>query len=453
MFAMAFEDSGGNRLSIPGEISITIPQEVLGDSNDTSDIRVWTLNPSTGLWEFASNLEEVPYEEESSRSKRQITQRIWGQRSYRATLRGIPIDVQWFNFDAISTQTCIVKVRLFENDRFYESNQIHQGRVSIVVQDSNGYNSLSSNRVSTDTSRNGYCMVLPCESRRSRSNAGFRGFIFADFGSEELIPASDLFNNGLQNSQYDLNSRLNYVIQDNKIQVDFNQRLVYSEGLGPYYDWDRKWRYSSACSRATYGANHFRFSRLTSCLIETDSYNIIPGSGSDNLPLHSLLWYDISSHFPFIPGVSPFTRRLWAFKSCYVKVLAPRNAMVEAVSYISDDRHLFYNDSDSFYGIREDCALDGAVCLQVRPPGRPRIAAYEDDLFSLDHERHTLIRIRLIDQPERVVNIADDLLDTPDVYENVITNASAYEETFQVYLAMVKNRKINANILLSHMLL
>ena len=431
MFALLFEDSDGNRLSIPGEITITVPRDQFGDTNDTSQIRVWMLNPSTGLWEFASDLYEEEYEEEGSRKKRQIRPGGWGQRPYRAFLRGIPIHYQWFNFDAISTQTCIVKVRLFENDRFYESDQIHHGRVSVVVQDSNGYNSLSSNRVSTDTRNNGYCMVLPCKSRRSRSSSRFRGFILANIGGEELIPASDLAYNGLQNSRYDLTTRLNYLIQENNVQVDFNQRLVNSEGLGPFYDWDRKWRYSSSCSRAEFGENHFRFSRFTNHLVETNAYDIVPGDGYSQHPLHLLLWYDISSHFPYVPRISPITRRFWAYKSCYIKVVAPQNSIVEAVSYISDERHLFYNNVSSFYGKREDSALDGAVCLQIRPPGRPRMAAY-DELNSLDFERHTFIDIRLIDRAERVVNISDGFYNVQDAYESIVTNISAYENTFKV---------------------
>ena len=46
MFSMTFEDSDGNRLSIPGEITITIPQETIGNSTDSDEVKVWTLNPA-----------------------------------------------------------------------------------------------------------------------------------------------------------------------------------------------------------------------------------------------------------------------------------------------------------------------------------------------------------------------------------------------------------------------
>ena len=436
MFAMAFEDNEGNRLSIPGEITITIPQQILGDTNDTSNIRVWTLNPSTGLWEFTSDLEEISDDESNSRRKRQIQQGESSQRSYKATLRGIPINAQWFNFDAISTQTCVVKVRLFKTERYLESNQLSSGRVSVVLQDSNGYNSLSSNRVSTDTSVNGHCMVLPCQSSRSRSSDNFRGFIFADDGTDELIPARDLSNNGLQNSQFNLNAELGYVVSDNKIQVDFNQRLVNTEGLGPFYDWERKWRYSSSCSGANFETSHFRFSKIASCLIETDAYNVIPGKSTAALPLHLLLWYDVSSYFPYIPGVSADTRRRWAFRTCYIKVIAPHNSRLEAVSYIADERHPFYDTANNVYGIREDCALDGAVCLQVRPPTRPSMAAHGYSRFALDDESKTLIRIRVVDERYFVVNVSSRLIENNALFENILTNVSAYEDTFEVSIAI-----------------
>ena len=377
---MIFEDDMGNRLSIPGEITVTILPSMLGSLEDAYEVKVWTLNPSTGVWVFSSDLEEIAAEQDLSRKKRQIRQWGWGQRRYSATLRGISINVQWFNFDAISRQTCIVKVRLFENDRY--EMPLPTGRVYVVVQDSNGYNSLSTNRVSTDRGNaNGFCMVTPCRSWRNSRSATFRGYLFADYLNEQLIPAPrDDPNNGLQNSVFDLENDLSYDVIENKIQVDFNQHLVAWEGRGPYYDWQRKWRYSYTCSGASLGENHFRFARETvSCLVEMDSFD--PDYAYATICENLRLWYDVNSYLPFTNQYSPPLRRFWAFRTCYIKVLAPEGTRVEATSFIADDRHVYFGsernllgtssicasatrDSD-IYGVREDCATDGAVCLEV----------------------------------------------------------------------------------------
>ena len=46
MFAMSFEDDSGNRLSIPGEITITFPSG--GDGTDVTGVQFWTMNANTG---------------------------------------------------------------------------------------------------------------------------------------------------------------------------------------------------------------------------------------------------------------------------------------------------------------------------------------------------------------------------------------------------------------------
>ena len=64
------------------------------------------------------------------------------------------------------------------------------------------------------------------------------------------------------NNTNPLSSQLNYTIDGNKMLVDFNQRLIADEGLnGPYYDWDRNWKYSMECSMANDKDISFIFSR------------------------------------------------------------------------------------------------------------------------------------------------------------------------------------------------
>ena len=50
MFAMSFEDDNGDRLSVPGEISFSYPLDQLSNDTNLEDIRVWTMNPNTGMY-------------------------------------------------------------------------------------------------------------------------------------------------------------------------------------------------------------------------------------------------------------------------------------------------------------------------------------------------------------------------------------------------------------------
>lgn len=48
MFAMSFEDEDGNRLSVPGDVTISLPLDAISNDTDVSEIQVWNMNPDTG---------------------------------------------------------------------------------------------------------------------------------------------------------------------------------------------------------------------------------------------------------------------------------------------------------------------------------------------------------------------------------------------------------------------
>ena len=48
MFAMTFEDEEGNRLSVPGDVTITLPAEAISNDTNATEVQVWTMNPDTG---------------------------------------------------------------------------------------------------------------------------------------------------------------------------------------------------------------------------------------------------------------------------------------------------------------------------------------------------------------------------------------------------------------------
>ena len=372
-----------------------------------------------GLWTYASDLVT-----DSTRRKRQITPGGWGQSAVKATIRGIPIDTQWFNFDAITRQTCVAKIRLFSNSgEINEDSQLHRGKVTMVLQDSNGYNTMSRNRVSTDTRDNGFCMVIPCKSHRGSDGNTYRGFIVADSIKQgqrvELIPVAGTGNDGLNDA---VRSLLNYENDDNKISVEFNERSIYEQGLdGPFYDYDRKWLYSHACSSADYSHNHFRFYRDVGCYSKYDNYDVAPKNELLPVPANTLSWHDFFSFFPWIN-----VNRLYSYKSCFIKVLAPRGTLLEATSYISDPNHPQYSRDGTIYGTRRDCVSDAAVCLEVRPPRH--VATHVTFPLGVI-EGSTRIRIKPIDSDLLARNYANALMESAYA-DHVISTAG--DDEFQV---------------------
>ena len=331
------------------------------------------------------------------------------------------ITVQWFNFDAIATQTCVAKVRLFRSTSISEDNLLSGGQVTMVLQDSNGYNSMSRNRARTDSGDNGYCMIAPCRSRRGSGSSDFRGFIVADYNHrgtlEELLPVSDTTNDGLN---ADVRSDLDYGIEGSKINVEFDERTVYQHGwIGPFHDYDNKWPYSHACSSAGYDDLHFRFHRDYTCYSSADTYDTRPTGVNEEIAENVLLWHDFFSYFPDITGSTDQPYRV-----CFVKVLAPRGTKLEAVSYVSHVDHPRYDSGDTRYGHRQDCANSGAVCLEARPP-RADVATHFGSSITEDTTR---ISIKTVD---RVIPVAEHAQSLSSERVHVISSIG--DDAFQVF--------------------
>ena len=80
MFAMSFEDDNGNRLSIPGEITITFPSG--GESTDVTGVQVWTMNANTGWfynheqYKYIQKTQERPNKRGHQRKRWSYTQHV-----------------------------------------------------------------------------------------------------------------------------------------------------------------------------------------------------------------------------------------------------------------------------------------------------------------------------------------------------------------------------------------
>ena len=116
---------------------------------------------------------------------------------------------------------------------------------------------MSRNRVRTDADNNGYCMVIPCKSHRQDSQDTYRGIIIADYrdrGQLVKMKPNTFGMNLLMRRNFDFS-----LADGDKIYMNYDQSAVHAAGTGPFYDWERKWKYSYACSNAKFDENHMSF--------------------------------------------------------------------------------------------------------------------------------------------------------------------------------------------------
>ena len=363
MLAIDLKDENGDPLSIPGEVTISVTSEQIGNvttENGISNIKFWRLSPFTGSWEFVA---DVVKSEEKTRKKRQITGDTRNQDIFTTTIRGISVETEWYNFDYIYDATCFSKIRVFESSEFIEDNQIHDATVGVIVEDSsNNLKSLSRLRARTDFRSDhsgGYCIGHPCitGSQLSEGNV-FTAYFFADYNGKEMKPAT--VNTGILES---FKQRIDYTVLENTIRV----AEVSSETAedGPYYQLET-WQSSQKCSSAPFTENHFRFYDDTSCF---QSYTALetPIPGAECTADNFLLWHSPTTQLLFQVAV-------FKYRVCFVKVglesISPLPMKIRVTSKEKVPRK--DGNSRSMFGTRDGCNenIEKTVCLEVKDPSR-----------------------------------------------------------------------------------
>ena len=308
---------------------------------------------------------------------------------------------------------------------------MHNGQVTMINVDSSGYKSMSRNRVSTDTGNNGYCMVIPCKSHRQPSSETYRGIVVADYQDRgRTVAMKPHLSFGITR---DMRDTFDVIAADrDKVFINFDQSIVHSAGTGPFYDWERKWRYSYSCSNANFNEHHLSFFD-EKCLIENQAYmrnhQKIPRSQlpTPNQPLLNWINWDglfaaFNNNWAKINGLPKKT-------FCHMKVRAPLNTKVKATSYVHDVNHPYYPDEGQapvMYGSREDCInSDGFVCIEVRPA---KVIAR--DLDNVHNETLTRVKFTANSPILTVTSINQELLNK---YSNRILTEET-ETSFEVCL-------------------
>ena len=353
MFSFEFKDEGGNRLSVPGDVTVEVPSSEL--QNSTDPVSLWSMSPETGRWEYLSDFSA----QEGSTGKRKRRQSL----GYRGTLHGIQYSRVWYNFDSIRSTACYSKVRVFKTSAYNEINQLTTA-TTITVFSHGSFTSVSRYRARTDKGyKNGFCILHPCDSPRSSRRYGYKATIFADQGDIRFFPADPAVDNGISQTVRD---DLKYSVTNDGYGIHIVTDLRRSPN-GPLFDWTGRlpgkgWTEGSSCSNSPFSNNHFRFSE-NKCESSFDAVPYTRNAKTRCIDLYYLLWYSVTSH----------EIRSKDYVTCYIKVYTPSHskAQIKATSRVANKRSKSnLGDPGSVFGSREDCSDEDVkvTCVEVKGP-------------------------------------------------------------------------------------
>ncbi|XP_072803400.1 cartilage intermediate layer protein 2 isoform X1 [Vicugna pacos] len=347
MFSVDLRAAGSGEQLQTGPVAVRVAASQIRMAGHVEALKLWSLNPDTGLWE-----EESGFQRERSAAPRV-------RREERVFLVGnVEIrERRLFNLDVPERRRCFVKVRAYANDKFTPNEQVEGVVVTLVnLEPAPGYsaNPRSWGRFdSAVTGPNGACLPAFCDADRPDA---YTALVTATLGGEELEPAPSrprplAATVGVTQPYLD---RLGYRRTDHddpsfkrngfRINLAKPRSGDAAEANGPVYPW----RSLRECQEAPVTASHFRFSRVEADKYE---YNVVPFR--EGAPAS---WTgDLLSWWP-----NP-----QEFRACFlkVKIQGPQEYMVR--SHNAGGSHP--RTQGQLYGLRD--------ARSVRDPERPSTSA------------------------------------------------------------------------------
>ncbi|XP_076799587.1 uncharacterized protein LOC143444282 [Clavelina lepadiformis] len=335
MFEMDFRDAQNIELDIRN-IQISLAAEQVGIVSDLSEVRLWSLDPSSGFW-----IDEGEMAVTSGRN---------GNRVLTANLPFIQTR-RMLNIDVAARRSCFVKVRAYGSDLFSAYDQVSYVKVNAVYRET-----LTSNwrNFATGLTRpdSGACLRVFCDVQQFND---YRAVFDASLNEEESLDSapSALQDPNVIGVSSEALSLLNY-----------NQEVIVGAGIGfsiaiprdsdathssgPFY------RNRFDCLDAPLSDNHFRFSRRSTARLEFNTIQIDENNIFFTWQPHALIWWP-----------SPHT-----FHACYIKIKFigsnPSNLLTRVKSSVGSNRE----NMGQVYGIREDLSvgenLQAAACVEFK---------------------------------------------------------------------------------------
>ncbi|TEA31109.1 hypothetical protein DBR06_SOUSAS14010055 [Sousa chinensis] len=347
MFSVDLRAAGSAEQLQTGPVAVRVAASQIRMAGHVEALKLWSLNPDTGLWEEESGFQR----ERSAASRVRREERVFLVGNVEIRERRL------FNLDVPERRRCLVKVRAYANDKFNPNEQVEGVVVTLVnLEPAPGFsaNPRAWGRFdSAVTGPNGACLPAFCDADRPDA---YTALVTATLGGEELEPAPSrprplpatvgvaqpyLDKLGYRRTDHDDPS-----LKRNGFRINLAKPRSGdpAEANGPVYPW----RNLRECQEAPVTASHFRFARVE---MEKYEYNVVPFR--EGVPAS---WTgDLLAWWP-----NP-----QEFRACFlkVKIQGPQEYMVR--SHNSGGSHP--RTRGQLYGLRDD--------RSVRDPQRPSTSA------------------------------------------------------------------------------
>ncbi|XP_040842300.1 cartilage intermediate layer protein 2 [Ochotona curzoniae] len=349
MFSVDLRAPGSAEQLHAGPVAVRVAAEHIRMAGHREALRLWSLNPGTGLWEEEGGFRLEGASGGSARARREERVFLVGNTEIR--------ERRLFNLDVPERRRCFVKVRAYLSDKFAPSEQVEGVVVTLVnLEPAPGFsaNPRTWGRFdSAVTGPNGACLPAFCDAEQPDA---YTALLTATLGGEELeaAPSRPRPVPGTVGVAQPYLDRLGYRRTDHddpafkrngfRINLAKPRPGRASEANGPVYPW----RSLRQCQDAPVTAGHFRFSR-----VETDryEYNVVPfregapASWTDDL----LAWWPNPQEF----------------RACFLKVQIRGPQELTVRSHNAGGSHP--RTRGQLYGLRD--------ARSVRDPQRPGTSA------------------------------------------------------------------------------
>ncbi|KAM6943584.1 cartilage intermediate layer protein 1 [Xenentodon cancila] len=369
MFSVDFRGEENNEPLNAGQVKVFLDSAQVQMSEHINTMKLWSLNPETGLWEEEGSLQL----ENKKRGKREERTFLIGNMEIR--------ERRLFNLDVPENRRCYVKVRTFRSERFMPSEQVGGVVVSLInMEPTPGYS--SNPRAwgrfdSVITGPNGACLPAFCDEQKPNA---YSAYVMANLGGEELeaVPSAPKFNPSLIGVPQPYLQKLNYRRSDHEdprvkktafsINVAKPSPNTAEEANGPVYAFENL----KQCEEAPFSAAHFRFSR-----VEGDRYDYNTVAFNEDDPMS---WTeDYLSWWP----------KPMEYRACYIKIKTRSPHEINVRSRNMGGTHP--KTIGQLYGLRDtrsirdmDQSNVSAVCLEFKCSGM---------LYDQDRVDRTLVKV------------------------------------------------------------
>ncbi|XP_068127371.1 cartilage intermediate layer protein 2 isoform X2 [Hyperolius riggenbachi] len=355
MFNLDFREEANNAMLQTGKVEVKLDVEHIKMPQHIKEIKLWSLNPQTGLWEEESDFQMASGNKRKRREERSF---LIGQLEIR--------ERRLFNLDVPEFRRCFVKVRTYMNEKFIPNEQIEGVVVTLInLEPMPGFptNPRAWGRFdSVITGKNGACLPAFCDADQPDA---YSAYVTATMSGEELeaAPSSPKLNPNVIGVSQPYLSKLNYQRTDHedstgkksafKINLAKPNPNNFAETSGPVY----AYRNLRGCEEASSKDNHFRFYRVEEDKYE---YNVVRFDETDMTS-----W--ISSYLSWWPNPQEF-------RACYMKIgiQGPQQYMIRSRNIGGSHP----NTAGQLYGLRDarsvtDVKIEGssAACLEFKCSG------------------------------------------------------------------------------------